>query len=62
MVVWGDEETLKLIQLWVEDCIQALLEGCKRNAQVFAKITSKLGEAVYERTVLQCRKILRADF
>ena len=65
MAVWGDEETLKLIQLWGEDSIQAQLEGCKRNAQVFAKIASELREAGYERTVLQCRekiKKLRADY
>ena len=65
MAVWGDEETLKLIQLWGEDSIQAQLEGCKWNAQVFAKIASELREAGYERTVLQCRekiKKLRADY
>ena len=65
MAVWGDEETLKLIQLWGEDSIQAELEGCKRNAQVFSKIASELREVGYERTVLQCCekiKKLRADY
>ena len=55
MALWGDEETLKLIELWGEDNIQAQLEGCKRNAQVFAKIASEMKDAGYERTRDQCR-------
>ena len=35
---WTDEETLKLIALWSEDSIQAMLEGCKRNKDVYAKL------------------------
>jgi len=29
MASWTDEETLKLLELWGEDSIQAELEGCK---------------------------------
>ena len=55
MALWGDEEALKLIEVWGEDNIQAQLEGCKRNAKVFAKIVSEIKDAGYERTRDQCR-------
>ena len=35
---WSEEETLKLIEIWGEDSVQAELEGCKRNKQVYEKI------------------------
>ena len=41
MAIWGDEETLKLIDIWGEDAIQAMLEGNKRNKDVFKKIAGK---------------------
>ena len=55
MVLWGDEDTLKLIELWGKDNIQAQLERCKRNAQVFAKIVCEVKDAGYERTRDQYR-------
>ena len=32
---WSEAATLKLIEIWGEDSIQAQLEGCKRNREVF---------------------------
>ena len=57
MALWGDEETLKLIEVWGQDNIQAQLEGCKRNTQVFAKIASEMRDAAhwYERIRDQCQ-------
>ena len=54
MALWRDEETLNLIEVWGEDNIQAQLEGCKQNAQVFAKIASEMKDAGYECTRDQC--------
>ena len=42
MAVWNEEETLKLIEIWGEDSIQAMLEGSKRNKDVFNKISRKM--------------------
>ena len=50
-----DEETLKLIEIWSEDTVQAQLEGCRKNREVFQKIVDRLKEAGYDRTVEQCR-------
>ena len=52
---WSDEETFKLVELWGEEEIQALLEGCTRNKHVYDKIARGMGEAGYERTGVQCR-------
>ena len=62
---WSDEETIKLVELWGEEEIQALLEGCTRNKHVYDKIARGMGEAGYERTGVQCRdkiKKLKADY
>jgi len=50
------EETFKLISLWSDDTIQAQLEGCRRNSEVYRKIAKELTEAGYVRTMEQCRK------
>ncbi len=39
MATWSDEETYKLIEIWGEDNIQAMLEGCRRNKEIFVKIS-----------------------
>lgn len=65
MATWSDDKTLKLIELWGEGSIQAQLEGCKRNTQVFEKVARDMKEAGFERTAIQCRdktKKLRADY
>ncbi len=52
---WSDEETLKLIEIWSEDGIQAQLEGCKRNKVIYDKIARQMTVAGFERTAEQCR-------
>jgi len=62
---WTDSETFKLIELWGDQTIQEQLEGCKKNKQVFQKISEQMREAGYERTLSQCRdkiKKLRGDY
>ena len=55
MAVWGDAETLKLIDIWGEDAIQAMLEVSKRNKDVFKKISN----AGYDKTADQCNSKIR---
>jgi len=55
VVNWTHEETFKLISLWSEDVIQAQLEGCRRNSQVYQKIAGGLREAGFSCTMEQCR-------
>ena len=38
VAVWSDVEVFKLVEIWGEEEIQALLEGCTRNKQVYEKI------------------------
>ena len=59
--MWSDEETLKLIELWEDEEIQALLEGCTRNRHIYEKIAESMKEAGYDRSGVQCRdKIKKA--
>ena len=65
MAAWKDDETLKFIELWSEDNIQAELEGCRRNREVYEKIVSRTKEAGYDRSIDQCRikiKKLKQDY
>ena len=62
---WNKEETLKLIEIWGNDAIQAQLEGCKRNQDIYSKIAAEMTEAGHERTAQQCRnkiKKLKVDY
>ena len=62
---WSDEEVFKLIELWGDDAIQAKLEGCKRNKEVYKKIARGMREAGYDRSADQCRdnaKKLKAEY
>ena len=59
MAYWSKEETFKLISIWSEDNIQAQLEGCKRNREVYTKISRELSIAGYNRTFGQCREKLK---
>ena len=56
---WSKEETLKLIEVWGNGAIQAQLEGCKRNQEIFEKIAAELREAGYEWTGKQCREKIK---
>ena len=51
---WSREEILKLIEVWGEDSVQAQLNGCKRNQEVFVKVSTTLLEAGYNKTASQC--------
>ena len=59
MAYRSKEETFKLISIWSEDNIQAQLEGCKRNREVYTKISRELSIAGYNRTFGQCREKLK---
>lgn len=52
---WTKDETLKLIEVWGDDAIQAQLQDCTRNQKVFEKVARELNGAGYERTYQQCR-------
>lgn len=62
---WRKDETLKLLDAWGQENVQAQLEGCKKNQAVYEKISTELQEAGYERTYQQCRdkiKKLKGDY
>ena len=52
---WSDEETLQLIELWGDDRVQAELEGCKCNKQVYERVSREMVRAGHKRTAEQCR-------
>lgn len=54
-VAWSRDEVLKLIEIWGDDAIQAQLEGCKRNQDVYDKFAADLRDAGFERTGKQCQ-------
>ena len=53
---WKDEEVYKLIEIWGDDIIQAQLEGCKRNKEVYEKVARQMGNAGFKRSAEQCRE------
>ena len=57
---WNKEETLKLIEIWGNDAIQAQLEGCKHNQDIYSKIAAEIKEAGHERTAQQCRDKIKS--
>lgn len=59
MATWSKQETLKLIEIWGDDRIQAQLEGVHRNQDVFNKITREMGKSGFDRTFQQCRDKLK---
>ena len=61
IAVWNDEETTKLIELWGEEDIQAMLEGCKRNKAVYEKIAREMETSGYERSAVQCRERKKSE-
>ena len=54
MVVWQEEETIKLLDLWSEESVKALLEGCTRNKIVYDKLAEGMATHGYTRTGGQC--------
>ena len=62
---WPEHETLCLISIWGEDSIQAQIEGCTRNKEVYDKVAEQMREEGYARTGVQCRdkvKKLKQDY
>ena len=55
---WSKEETLKLIAIWADDRMQALLEGCHHNRDVYERMAKWLGDEGYKRTYQQCHEKL----
>ena len=51
---------LKLIELWGDEEIQALLEGCTRNRHVYEKVAEGMKEAGYDRSGVQCRDKIKS--
>ena len=65
MALWEESETLKLLELWSEESVQALLEGSARSKNVYDKLASDLSRYGYTRTGVQCReriKKLKKDY
>ena len=56
MSTWTDNEMFKLIEIWGDKTIQEQLEGCKRNKDVYEKISKFMCKARYDRTGTQCRE------
>lgn len=60
---WSEEETLKLIEVWGEGAIQAMLEGSKRNKGIFVRISQTMEASGYQKTGEQCNtKIKKLRF
>ena len=58
-VNWTHEEVFKLISIWSDATIQEKLEGCRRNSQVYKKISDDLRSAGFARTLEQCREKIK---
>jgi len=64
-VNWTHEEIYKLISTCSDATIQEQIEGCRRNSQVFKKISDDLCSAAFTCTLEQCRekmKKLKAEY
>ena len=61
---WSDKETLKLVELWGNEEIQVLLEGCTRNKHVYNRIAQGMVEAGCAKNGVLCRdkiKMLKVE-
>ena len=56
---WTREEVYKLISIWSDATIQEQLEGCRRNSQVYKKISDDLRSTGFTRTLEQCREKIK---
>lgn len=54
MAAWTEEETMKLIEIWSEDSIQAMLEGSRRNKGIFVRIAKEMEKCGFKKTGEQC--------
>ena len=53
--VWTNKETLKLVEIWGDNVIQAVVEGSRRNKDVYIKIYWEMGESGYSKMADQCQ-------
>ena len=64
-MAWTEEETVKLIELWGENNVQAQLESCTRHGSIYQSLATEMQAAGYSRNAVQCRdkiKKLRAEY
>ena len=54
-MAWSEKKTLCHIRLWSDDGIQAQIEGCKRNREVFDTLAAGMTDEDYVRTGVQWR-------
>ena len=58
-MAWHKHETLFLISIWGEDSIQAQIEGCTRNKEVYDRVAKQMREEGYSRTGVQCHEKIK---
>ena len=56
---WKDCEVLRLIDIWGDDVVQSQLEGCKRNKQIYERISKELLVYGVQRSAEQCREKIK---
>ena len=59
---WSDEETLKLIEVWGDGAIQAVLEGSRWNKDTFVRISNKQGTIKPVNNAVVKLKKLRCEY
>ena len=59
MTTWRDQEVFQLVDFWSDDVIQCHLEECKRNKDVYEKISKLMQEKRYTKTAVQCREKIK---
>ena len=65
MTSWLDAETFILLDLWGDEAVQALLDGCTRNCHVYERISGYVQKGGYKGTWSQRRdklKMLRKEY
>ncbi|XP_036375592.1 uncharacterized protein zgc:113263 [Megalops cyprinoides] len=58
-ILWSEEETLALLNLWGEDEFQEKLKGCVKNRHLFSQISKKMAARGYSRTPQQCQSRIK---
>jgi hypothetical protein len=55
MTNWSDDEVFRLISIWSEEEIQALLDNNRRNQSIFERIAREMATAGFSKTAAQCK-------
>ena len=55
MTNWSDDEVFRLISIWSDEEIQALLESSRRNQAIFERIAREMGAAGFHKSPAQCK-------